>query len=56
MSSYLPQQYNQTQLQPLFWQELIAIAVNIMILVALGAWAFSQAKKAWKGEEIERPL
>jgi hypothetical protein len=56
MSSYLPQQYGQTQLRPLFWQELIAIAVNIMILVAIGSWIFTQITKVRRGEEIERPF
>ncbi len=51
------QQYGQLQpVQPLLWQELIAIAVNIMILVAIGTWVFSQVKKAAKGEEIEKPF
>jgi len=56
MSSYLPQQYGQSQLQPLFWKELIAIAVNIMILVAIGSWIFSQIMKVRRGEEIEKPF
>ncbi len=56
MSNYLPQQYGQTRFQPLFWQELIAVAVNVMILVAIGSWIFSQVKKVAKGEEVERPF
>jgi hypothetical protein len=39
-----------------FWPELVAIAIDIMILVALGSWAFSQAKKAWKGQEVGKPF
>jgi hypothetical protein len=41
--------------QPLFWPELVAAAVDIMILVALGSWVFSQAQKAIKGEEVKLP-
>jgi hypothetical protein len=43
-------------LQPLQWQAFVGIAIDVMILVALGAWAFSQVKKAWKGEEVKLPL
>jgi len=42
--------------QPLFWQGLVAVMINIAILIALFSWAFSIAKKAWKGEEVERPF
>jgi hypothetical protein len=42
--------------QPLFWPEFVAIAIDIMILVAIGSWVFSQAKKAIKGEEVKSPL
>ena len=39
-----------------FWPQLVAIAIDIMILVALGSWVFSQAKKAVSGEEVARPF
>jgi len=39
-----------------FWPELVAIAIDIMILVAIGSWVFSQAKRAFKGEEVEKPF
>jgi len=39
-----------------FWPELMAIAVDIMILAAIGSWVFSQAKRAFKGEEVEKPF
>jgi len=42
--------------QPLLWQGLIAAAIDIVILIALASWAISQAKKAWRGEEVERPI
>lgn len=54
--SYLPQQYYYyypAEYQPLFWQALIAGVMDILILVALGAWALSLAKKAFKGEEVK---
>ncbi len=51
------QGYGQLQpVQPLFLEDLIAIAVNIMILVAIGSWIFSQVKKVAKGEEVEKPF
>jgi len=42
--------------QPLFWPEIFPLMVDIIILVALFAWAFSQVKKAVKGEEVKRPF
>jgi len=51
-----PIPYPSSAPQPLFWPELIAVVVNVMILIALGSWAFSQVKKAVKGEEVERPF
>lgn len=42
--------------QPMFWPELVGVAIDIMILIALASWAFSQAKKAWRGEEVKSPL
>jgi hypothetical protein len=54
--SYLPQQYHQyypVEYQPQFWQALIAGVIDIVIIVALGAWALSLVKKALKGEEVE---
>ncbi|GEM_PF-6463358 len=51
-----PVPYPASAPQPLFWQGVFAAMVNILILIALASWAFSQAKKAWRGEEIERPF
>ena len=42
--------------EPLFWQGLVAIMIDIAILIALFSWAFSTARKAWRGEEIEMPV
>jgi len=54
--SYLPQQYYNyypAEYQPQFWQGLVAGVIDIVIMVALGAWALSLVKKALKGEEVE---
>ena len=54
--SYLPQQYyeyNPVEYQPQFWQALVAGVIDIVIMIALGAWALSLVKKALKGEEVE---
>ena len=54
--SYLPQQYYYSypaEYQPQFWQAMIAGFIDLIILVALGAWAFSLVKKALKGEEVD---
>jgi len=54
--NYLPQQYYgyyPVEYQPQFWQALVAGVIDIVIMVALGAWALSLVKKALKGEEVE---
>lgn len=51
-----PISYLSSAPQPLFWPELVAVMVDILILIALGSWVLSQAKKAWRGEEIEKPF
>ena len=54
--SYIPQQYYgyyPAQYQPQFWQALVAGVIDIVIMVALGAWALSLVKKSLKGEEVE---
>jgi len=59
MNDYLPQQYYQyypAEYQPQFWQAAFSGLVNIAILIAVGAWALSLARKAVKGEEVEFPL
>jgi uncharacterized membrane protein len=42
--------------RPMFWPELVAIMIDVAILIALFSWAFSIARKAWRGEEIEMPI
>ena len=54
--SYLPQQYYYyypAEYQPQFWQALVAGVIDIVIMIALGAWALSLVKKAFRGEEVE---
>ena len=54
--SYQPQQYYYNypaEYQPQFWQAMIAGIIDLVIVIALGAWAFSLVKKAFKGEEVE---
>jgi len=56
--SYQPQQYYNYYLaeyQPQFWQALVAGVIDLVIMIALGAWALSLVKKALKGEEVELP-
>ena len=45
--------YYPTGYQPMFWQALMAGAIDLIILVAMGAWAFSLVKKSLRGEEVE---
>jgi hypothetical protein len=54
--SYQPQQYYSyypADYQPQFWQALVAGVIDIVIMIALGAWALSLVKKAFKGEEVK---
>ena len=53
---YQPQQYYSNypvKYQPQFWQAMIAGIIDLVILIALGAWALSLVKKALKGEEVD---
>jgi uncharacterized membrane protein len=43
------------QVQPVFWQSFVVVMIDIAIMIALFSWAFSVAKKAWKGEKVEIP-
>ena len=54
--NYQPQQYYSyypAEYQPQFWQALVAGVIDIVIMIALGAWALSLVKKALKGEEVD---
>jgi hypothetical protein len=48
---YYPADYQVQQ-----WQGLIGTLMGVAMLVAMGAWAFSLARKALKGEEVKYPL
>jgi hypothetical protein len=48
---YTPAEYQAAQ-----WQGLLGTLMGIVMLVAMAAWAFSQVKKAFKGEEVKYPL
>jgi hypothetical protein len=51
-SSYYPAAY--------YWpaqiQDLIPLVAGIAMMIAVAAWALSQVKKAFKGEEVKFPL
>jgi hypothetical protein len=54
--NYQPQQYYgyyTAEYQPQFWQAIVAGVIDIAIMVAIGAWALSLVKKAFRGEEVE---
>jgi uncharacterized membrane protein len=48
---YYPNQYQAMQ-----WQGILGTLMGVVMLVAMGAWAFSLVKKAFKGEEVKFPL
>ena len=58
--SHIPQQYYgyyaSAEYQVMFWQAFIAGVIDILILMALGAWALSLVRKVIKGEEVEFPI
>jgi hypothetical protein len=54
--SYQPQQYYgyyAYQYQPQVWEVIVGGVIDIVIMIALGAWALSLVKKAFKGEEVK---
>jgi len=57
--SYQPDNYYPTAIA-IYWtaqfQGLISVVVSIAVMVAMGAWAFSLVKKAFRGEEVKFPL
>ncbi len=58
MNHYPPDYYVYSPLdyQVQQWQGLIGTLMGVAMLVAMGAWALSQVKKAVKGEEVKYPL
>jgi hypothetical protein len=53
--SNMPQQiyYYPAQYQAQQWQVIVGGVIDVVILIALGAWALSLVKKAFRGEEVE---
>jgi len=49
--TYSPQQYQVQQVQG-----VVGTVIAVATMVAIGAWAFSAARKAFKGEEVKYPL
>jgi len=58
MNQYPPEYYDYSPLDYRVqqWQGLIGTLMGVAMLVAMGAWALSQVKKAVKGEEVKYPL
>ena len=50
------QNYYLYQYQAAQWQGIMGTLMGVAMLVAMAAWAFSQVKKAFKGEEVKFPL
>ena len=48
--------YSPSQYQAMQWQGITGTLMGVVMLVAMGAWAFSVVKKAAKGEEVKFPL
>ncbi|BAQ34117.1 cytosine permease [Dehalococcoides mccartyi] len=49
--NYYPYQYQTSQ-----WQGVVGTLMGVVMLIAMGAWALSLVKKAFKGEEVKFPL
>lgn len=58
MSDYLEEYigYSPMSYQALQWQGILGTLMGVAVLVAVGAWALSVARKALKGEDVEFPL
>ncbi|WP_322354536.1 cytosine permease [Dehalococcoides sp.] len=50
------QNYYSYQYQALQWQGVVGTLMGVVMLIAMGAWALSLVKKAFKGEEVKFPL
>jgi uncharacterized membrane protein len=48
--------YYTVQYQAMQWQGILGTLMGVVMLVAMGAWAFSLVKKSLKGEEVKFPL
>jgi uncharacterized membrane protein len=49
-------EYSTYEYQVVQWQGIVGTLMSVAMLVAMGAWAFSLVKKAFKGEEVKFPL
>ena len=58
MNEYFQQYYvyYPVQYQAMQWQGILGTLMGVVMLVAMGAWAFSLVKKSLKGEEVKFPL
>lgn len=57
MNEHLQEQYySPAQYQAMQWQSIFTVLIGVAVLVAMGAWAFSLVRKAFKGQEVEFPL
>jgi uncharacterized membrane protein len=57
--SQYPQEYDNyylAQYQATQWQSIFTVLAGVAVLIAMGAWALSLVKKAFKGEEVQFPL
>ena len=50
------QNFSPNQYQAAQWQGLVGTLMGVVMLIAMGAWALSLVKKAFKGEEVKFPL
>ena len=48
--------YSPAQYQAMQVQGIMGTLMGVVMLVAMGAWAFSLVKKSLKGEEVKFPL
>lgn len=48
--------YSPAQYQAMQWQAALEVLIGVAVLAAMGAWAFSLVKKAFRGEEVPFPL
>ena len=49
------QQYPSSAPEPMFWTAFFQVMFGLVMLAVYTAWGVSQIKKAFKGEEIEKP-
>lgn len=50
------QPYQQTTEPGQVQTQLVQGVISFLIVVYLGAWVLSQVKKAFKGEEVDKPF